>query len=912
MRTKHWLLTTLLLALSLFAAPRAQAQDTTIALIDDVFTIANATISDSIPTGKQVDPVLQCLANPSIDSASCAADNGLDDEQAGWVSDLYAAFSSGNFDSIVSAVFEFAKENAPCIVLDVLTGGAGGQLCDLAKEVIAILGDIGGAIVEFLADLGEAVAGAIDDIGCALGLGGCSSSSPPDQIAYAFIYAPDIGNGAQELEFGMNVKYGYQSVSCTNPSYDQLLSTLRWNASQSPAILNIQLPPGFNFMTFPGWAIDNAERMFRGASAAQWNADMVNPSGGWLWKLDAERVKYYNDTDLLFLYEGAALGQNPKRPGDWILAQCEQDFASMAYGQVDCWLNDAFNVYEQYVPPEDRDAVQQIRGKTQSNPNWCANTYLYKHAPTELGPYYRNYLKATICPESNGRLVCNSKDNFNRCTSIFESVDSDNSHICRMAQPSCPIKDSKFVCNQQQYQYCLDWAQANQADGAHIAQCTLDPPPCAQYDGAYYCKSMDDYTYCRNWASSVQLNSANFCKIDTSVLGPQEAQQVLTYLGTLHTMHQCTVNGVMLNHLASVNAITPVNGANLHILSPALSNQHPGTTQAATPAAPDTAPTAVACPRMGIAHACLKEAESLQQALGLPLSQVKLVDCQFDPDPDYAKQMQEVAAALSKIESQLGYSANYSNIGIADLDPLVVWAQNYDLYNKLTKMTARVNYFSHPPSSQTTFVDQTSLTETLDGVSTPTLFFDLAALTQQIIHDADAKRITTLMPGQGIIINPITQGQNLGQTNISPVAQLNHGIVQSNVAQSIATQGITPQMTGTSTQQVRDDQVRTPRSNFDLLADTFGKVRPVPATAPACNCAALLNQIYTLDKQIAALIQQGRQLAAQYDAAPGDPAKQQQLTKQFMQINPQIFNDLNQRAKLYQQFSAQQNSNMVR
>ena len=82
MRTKYWLLCALLFAFGLFAAPRAQAQDTTIALIDDVFTIANATVSDSIPTGSQVDPMLKCLADPGIDSTSCAESGGLNGEQA--------------------------------------------------------------------------------------------------------------------------------------------------------------------------------------------------------------------------------------------------------------------------------------------------------------------------------------------------------------------------------------------------------------------------------------------------------------------------------------------------------------------------------------------------------------------------------------------------------------------------------------------------------------------------------------------------------------------------------------------------------------------------------------------------------------------------------------------------------------
>ena len=110
---------------------------------------------------------------------------------------------------------------------------------------------------------------------------------------------------------------------------------------------------------------------------------------------------------------------------------------------------------------------------------------------------------------------------------------------------------------------------ANQADGAKPTQCTLTPPPCPQYDAAYYCKNMSDYSYCGNWATSVHLSDQNYCQIDTSQLGPQAAQTVKSYLDTLSTANRCTVGGQGRSQ-AAINQTGMVNGANLRNMAPSI------------------------------------------------------------------------------------------------------------------------------------------------------------------------------------------------------------------------------------------------------------------------------------------------------------------------------------------------------
>ena len=112
----------------------------------------------------------------------------------------------------------------------------------------------------------------------------------------------------RKLEFGMDGK------SCKSAGYDQTLALLRSNASHQPyAILSIQMLGTHDFFSFPGWAVDNAEKMYEGEVGAQWNADMVDPRTGRLWKLKAERVSYLNDLGTLNMYAGAALS-NKSRP----------------------------------------------------------------------------------------------------------------------------------------------------------------------------------------------------------------------------------------------------------------------------------------------------------------------------------------------------------------------------------------------------------------------------------------------------------------------------------------------------------------------------------------------------------------------------------------------------------------------
>ena len=254
MKTTRWLVPAVFLVICFLGAPQTASADT-ISTVEKIFDAVHLADS-SVPSGSDLDALIRCLDNPTQNIGTCATVAGADGPYADTVAALFKAVTSDSFGDVISIVVQWLGDDAPCIIADILTGGAGGYLCDLIKEVLGVLADIGGAILEFFADIGGAVGDAVEEIGCALGLGGCGESSPPDQIAFAWVYAPTVDTGVTAIEDVSTPGY------FGSKKYDDLLTQLRAQASANPAQLNIQLPIGIS-MTFPGWAVDNAEKVYK-------------------------------------------------------------------------------------------------------------------------------------------------------------------------------------------------------------------------------------------------------------------------------------------------------------------------------------------------------------------------------------------------------------------------------------------------------------------------------------------------------------------------------------------------------------------------------------------------------------------------------------------------------------------------
>ena len=900
MKWKNWLISIVLLAACILAAPLRASADT-VSTVEEIFDAIHE-VKPDIPGGSALDSLIRCLADPTQNIGICAQAAGENGPYAQTVADLYTAVSSGNFGDIVSITVQWLKDDAPCIILDILTGGTGGSLCDLVKEVVEVLSDIGGAIVEFLEDVGEAVADAVDDIGCALGLGGCGDTSPPDKVAYAWVYAPEIDAGTAAIEdIGAPTDY-------SSKKYDSLLKQLRAQASANPAQLNIQLPMGFTF-NFPSWAVDNAEKMYEGVVGAHWNADMVSTPNGILWQVATVRGNYLNDQQKLQQLASAAVVQD--LPSDWIVKQCTNDLRQTLAVVVDRWVSDQFNVYEQYVPTSDVEALQSIRGKTPSNSSWCQSTYVGQHGPKEFTDYFRSYISSYLCPKSGTQLACASKQDYDRCSRVLYSVNhaSQVAHECTMKPPDCPVQNGKYVCTQQGYDYCMDWASAS---GSQFSQCTLQPPACKQFVGAYYCSTLDDYAYCEKWASSVGVSAKDNCLIDTSQLGPQAAQAIKAYLDTL-SPHKCIIGGLAQGQPVAHYQVNDTHIAqNVQNMASTVAPQAGETAklgQATGPVSaqglasmPHTNPTVLACPRIGLRKACANKQGDLYSSYHLPSA---LVDCQYQPDAAYAKQVSEVTAAVSTLSAKLAGNPTVGQFGVADQDPLVVWVQDPSTSKAIMDVSANMNFFSVPPSSNRNFVSLTSLQDPIDGVSTPTLFFDQEAFTKKL----EQYPLTTpvLQLGGTPQINPITQSQGV-KTVVSPEAQAKGGFNKAAAPQAIVTQKLTPQTSrSSSNMQVMDATRPTPRSNFGLLVQSWKSVKPVQEATPSCNCSLLLMQIRGIEQRSNALINEGLALATALDAGKLNSAETQRANQRLQEINPQLYHNLQQRDQLVEQYNKRLN-----
>jgi hypothetical protein len=142
--------------------------------------------------------------------------------------DLYVAFRTDDYWGVVSNVGEAGL----CIVAQVMAAGAVDvcgviqELVELAKEVL----DAGKAVAKFFQSVGEGAWELAKDVGCSLGVGGCGGSSPPEQRAYAWVFAPKVADGLAARKDLDPLKFG------------ALRQQLEQNALAKPAKLSLSVP----------------------------------------------------------------------------------------------------------------------------------------------------------------------------------------------------------------------------------------------------------------------------------------------------------------------------------------------------------------------------------------------------------------------------------------------------------------------------------------------------------------------------------------------------------------------------------------------------------------------------------------------------------------------------------------------
>ncbi len=588
MKSSRLLLALSLIVLGALLLIPQNANAGTIETVETILDVAN-TFKPDVPSGSQVDPLIRCLADKGQSIEGCAEFVGVGGVYLDTIVALYSAVTADNFGQIVDLTFTWLKDDAPCIIMDIMTGGAGGSLCELLKEVVEALVNIGAAVIEFFADIGGAVAEAVQDVGCAVGLGGCEESSPPDQIAYAWIFAPKIPEGVAAAESPDPLDYG------------KLLKGLKAQASAKPAQWNIDIPDVFK-MEIPIWAVENAAKVYEQVVMQYRDADMIKSPGGILWALETRRGEYFNDQELIQTLGKQSVTQ--KDPSNWIWTHCTDDFKNGEYAAVDDWLH----------YPTSNPTIQSVKSKTLDHSKWCSNVFVYKHRPNEFAAIYRQYVSDNICPRQSV-FVCPSVLKYDSCRAMMREITWEAQQECTMTTPTCDVFLDKYYCKDAvAYNYCVEWAKS--AGVSTAAKCGLDTTELAP-SAAYRVKQ-------------AMIDSGSKFAASCTVDGKKSS-------------------ALMMSSVAETTSPQLVSKQDKSKSKSSAQLQKVGAANKVLARLPRTGPSVLDCPRPGLEFACKSKYYDYYGAQNLP---EPLVQCTVTEDATYAAMRKQVTDVVNKLNEQ--------------------------------------------------------------------------------------------------------------------------------------------------------------------------------------------------------------------------------------------------------------------
>lgn len=860
MKTSRLLMPLLFLCALLLFIP-AHANAGTIETVETILDIVHESpTGDDVPSGSEIDPLIRCLADKGQNIGACAEFAGSDNPYINTIVDLYQAVSSDNFGDIVAVVVTWLGDNAPCIIADIMTGGVGGSLCDLVKAVLETLENIGEAILDFFADIGGAVIDAVEDVGCAIGLGGCDESSPPDQIAYAWVYAPKIADGVAAIE------------DVDSSKFKQVTDQLRAQASADPAQLNIQLPWGFS-MTFPGWAVNNAEGVYKKVVTKYWDADMLKSPGGIYWALETKRGEYFNDQNVIYSIANEAVMQQD--PAKYIWDRCTQDFREVfAFAQVDRWI---------YSGSEDQDLRNFKNNKAETNSKWCSNTFHYKHNPNEFLAIFRDYVKATFCDRPGDQFVCPTITNLDSCSRIMGAV------------PANP------------------------------RECTLREPSCGSFLNMFYCSTVETYKFCRRWAESVGESPDQRCGIETAQLAPEAAYRVRKALIDAGSQFAsaCTIDGKKAGALTfapptELKAYSQALGGNQPVSSQAGKLQGKSTSKTINnnvvvqpvvmKKPPKTSPSVLDCPRPMLKYWCGKKYAELYSGENLP---IELVNCTATEDSNYSKIHQQVNAAVEKINQK-----NAKQFMQHSHDPLLVLAPNYGAYSEEEK--AKTKYFKSPtPKSTFDFNSTADLKQPIDGFASPLLYYNLQGQIAKQLEDEShtgvpiEKKLSDSIGKMKTGGDPINQSQGtvgIQQGQVTPAVQNQNMIGRTGMAVN------TPNQTVYSgkVQGLDPERLSGQRDNYTRMSEGWRNLAPLDAAPRGCSCASLLTKIKVLDAQSAKLIEEGDALSEKIGSGQMKKGDVRRAMERQEEIAKQLDANMTERRSLVDRYNIELRKSSLR
>jgi len=406
-----------ILAMSMQAVPatpaRADILDELANLIDDVEQYGGVSwLPASGNDIRQSKAFIVCLSNAGndVEVLKCIEDfkdtplgSKIGNEIPSWVYDLitvYIALKEKDYTTLIV----YLGKAAACAILQVISGGAL-DVCGLIEDLIAVanaLLDAATAVYEFFKDVGEAAWEGVKDVGCALGIGGCDDdSSPPELVAYAWIFAPRV------------LPQGLAAIKAVDASaFPSLREQLESNArakppvTDDPALNNWLKQYGY---TFPAAAVDIASKTFQNSVEAQWKADMDN-----VMPLLSQARAGYGTPSKISSLAGPALAASSsdgQKFRSLVSDQCASDLnIGMGFAHVDRWVSGH---------PTDAAGL----GNLQSNKVWCASDFWNLEVKSEFAKHLRAHVKNSICPVGSQGFSCPSTDTYDACRRLLKAVD---------------------------------------------------------------------------------------------------------------------------------------------------------------------------------------------------------------------------------------------------------------------------------------------------------------------------------------------------------------------------------------------------------------------------------------------------------------------------------------------------------
>lgn len=312
------------------------------------------------------------------------------------VLDAYVAYKNGDIWGVAYSL----GEAAVCAVLQVLAGGA--DICGFIKELVALaesLWDAATAVAEFFADLGagawEAAKGAYcDTLGSIFG--GCDDdSSPPEAVAYSWVFAPKLAEGLTARK------------AIDPNAFDNLRQQLIGQASANPAQLNIQVPSWLQ-ITFPAAAVSTAAQIYTNTVDQNWSADITKNV---LPALSQKRDGYPTPQKIAQLAGTAATAfKNNKTEPSWVVRKaCSDEFKqTFGFAHVDRWITN----------PNTAQTAAKL--KVKSSPDWCSG--VWNSNKPEFAKTFALFARNNYCPGTVTPFPCKTIENYERCTTFLGYV----------------------------------------------------------------------------------------------------------------------------------------------------------------------------------------------------------------------------------------------------------------------------------------------------------------------------------------------------------------------------------------------------------------------------------------------------------------------------------------------------------